>query len=423
MFLSKYNIPIKMNNKIILYNSFNHAICELEKSEYKDLIKKNYNTTLINELIDQGFIVENNDELDILKLNYKYMQFDTTNISLTICPTMDCIFKCPYCFESRKQGNMTAENQKKLIDFVKAKITKQTKTMDVLWFGGEPLMAWSVIENLSEKLMQICNKENISYRAYIISNGYLINNNIINGFIKYKIDGIQITIDGPKEIHDKRRILKNNEGSYDKIVQNIKLLQDSKKIKIDVRINIDKTNENDIVALFDDFSNKKLYDVRFDFGHILNYTDNCKSIACNCLTRKNFSKKVLEYNKILRSYNFYRNKRNDLPEPISIYCGAEKYNAYNIDENLNLYKCWNDMGDKSKSIGKIGDENRTELERKNERDYMLWDPFKSKKCKKCQYLPLCLGGCPFMGKKINRQQCDKWKYIIADMVEEYVKHS
>lgn len=424
MFQSKFNVITKYNDNYIVYNTLNNSIIELNRDEYKKTIndiKKNQLSDVVLKMKEQGMVIDENDELDIMKYNYKCMQYDKLNLSLTICPTMDCIFRCPYCFESRKHGKMTEENQNKLIDFVKANI-KSYKSMDVLWFGGEPLMAFDVIETLSKEFIKICKENNIPYSAYIISNAYLINDNIAKKFVEYKISGIQITIDGPKDIHDTRRVLEKNIGTYDKIVENIKTLQNY-DIRINIRVNIDKTNANNITSLFEDFDKKGLHKVKFDFGHVLAYTENCKAISCTCLTKHNFSKTILNYAQELKKHNFPRNKTKNIPESISIYCDAEKKYAYNIDHELNLYKCWNEVGDPTKTIGKLDEFERTELQRANERKYILWDPFASKKCSKCKYLPLCLGGCPFMGLKLRKNQCDKWKFVIKNIVKEYVNQN
>lgn len=422
MVYSRYNIKIKNNKDFIIYNTFTNAVVELSPIEYRQMLKSvrnNKSTPLTDSLIQQGILVETNNELDIIKYNFKCMQYDNLNLSLTICPTMDCIFRCPYCFESRKNGKMSVENQNKLIEFVKEHI-KNSKAMDVMWFGGEPLMAFDVIENLSEAFMRICKENNVEYTAYIISNGYLLDKEKVEKFVKYNIKGIQITIDGPKEVHDTRRVLEGNKGTYDKIVENIKFLQNY-DIRVNIRVNIDKTNNLNIENLFKDFEEKGLTKVKFDFGHVIDYTENCRAISCNCLTKQQFSKTIMHYSQILKKYNFPRNHKSFLPEPISIYCDAEKMYAYNLDHELNLYKCWNEIGNPTNSIGKLGDINRTEKQRANERKYILWNPFETKKCSKCKYLPLCMGGCPYLGLKTHKNQCDKWKFVINNMLKEYVE--
>ena len=423
MYLSRFNIIHKEKDKVYIYNTLNRAIIELDKKEYATIlrdVKKGTDSELTNSLKAQDFIIDKDDELEIMEFNYKNMQFDTTSLSLTICPTMDCIFRCPYCFESRESGLMTPENQEKLIEYVKERI-KTAKAMNVLWFGGEPLMGWDIVVKLSKEFIKLCKEYNIPYYAYMITNGYLLDDKKAKMFEDLKIEGIQITIDGPKRTHDTRRVLEGNVGTYDVITKNIENLK-KYKINITIRVNIDKTNENDIEELFQDFHNRNFDHVSFSLGHVLSYTENCKGIDCNCLTKPEYSAKINMYNEILKKYNFPKNHKHEIPTPISIYCEAVAMHSCSIDHNLNMYKCWNDIGNKSKSIGKLGSTDRTEAQRAVERKYLLWNPFAQKECKKCKYLPLCFGGCPFMGMKISSHQCDHWKYRVKRIIKDYIEN-
>lgn len=47
------------------------------------------------------------------------------------------------------------------------------QALSVVWYGGEPLLAISIIKRLSLRLIQLCKEANISYSAYMITNGYL----------------------------------------------------------------------------------------------------------------------------------------------------------------------------------------------------------------------------------------------------------
>ena len=76
----------------------------------------------------------------------------------------------------------------------------------------------------------------------MISNGSLLNDTIINDLIKYHVKGIQITLDGPPEVHDSRRVSKNGVFQFNKIIENINKLLQTKKIDVVIRINVDKNN-------------------------------------------------------------------------------------------------------------------------------------------------------------------------------------
>ena len=70
---------------------------------------------------------------------------------------------------------------------------------------------------MSKKFIEICDKYGVRYQANIITNGYLLNKEIVKELEDIHVKHIQVTIDGPKDIHDKRRFLKGKQGTFDKI--------------------------------------------------------------------------------------------------------------------------------------------------------------------------------------------------------------
>jgi uncharacterized protein len=81
-------------------------------------------------------IDEDVDELEILKLRSNVARFRTDFLHLTIMPTLQCNFRCTYCYENFAQGKMSKEIQKGIILWVRKKM-KTLAAMDVGWFGGE----------------------------------------------------------------------------------------------------------------------------------------------------------------------------------------------------------------------------------------------------------------------------------------------
>ena len=68
---------------------------------------------------------------------------------LIIALTMKCNFSGSYCFErDAKSGDMNERTQRQLIDFMSER-AKRCRTIDSQWFGGEPLLLFGTIENLS----------------------------------------------------------------------------------------------------------------------------------------------------------------------------------------------------------------------------------------------------------------------------------
>lgn len=150
------------------------------------------------------------DELKLLKYRNYNGKFSSGALGLVIAPTLACNFACPYCYETPKAGLMDKKVQDSLIEMIEEN-AKNKNNISITWYGGEPLLAKEMIFDFSQRAIEICERENVKYSAYIVTNGYLIDEETIENMKKAKITGAQITVDGPPSIHNKRRILKNSD--------------------------------------------------------------------------------------------------------------------------------------------------------------------------------------------------------------------
>ena len=81
--------------------------------------EKNYDAQLIADMKSSGCLVEDDvDELERLEFYRNLEKYDITSLGLTIAPTLDCNFRCKYCFETHPKGKMSPETQTALINFV-----------------------------------------------------------------------------------------------------------------------------------------------------------------------------------------------------------------------------------------------------------------------------------------------------------------
>ena len=110
-------------------------------------------------------------------------------IGLTICPTMGCNFNCPYCFEDHFARKMSASVQDDVVALAGRMLdASRTKDVHVTWFGGEPLLAPDVIESLSGRLMALAEERGGRYEASIVTNGYLLTQDIADMLGRLKVN-------------------------------------------------------------------------------------------------------------------------------------------------------------------------------------------------------------------------------------------
>ena len=421
---SKYNLIFEHKGKKLAFNSYTCALAEVNEDFLKilDSCQKSKDLEgdeeLINNMKSGNYIVDDDlDETLALKLLNYSGKFKNQGLNLVIAPTLSCNFACPYCFESPTKGVMLPDVQQSVIQLVES-AAKSKSNISITWYGGEPLVAKDIVFSMSEKFIDICRKYGVNYNASIVTNGYLIDDSIVDDMVKCRIFSAQITIDGPEDVHNQRRKLKvdNGQGTFKKIIENIKRLI-SKSIDVSIRINIDKTNATRAEELLDVLKSNGLDKCRINLGHVRPYTTACSSIMPDCFDTQEYANINTKYQAILNSKGFDSSSYPYYPGTKSNYCCADSISSFVIDPLGNMYKCWNDVGNISRKVGNITDENNGLEANPLHIRYMLWSPFDYDECKNCNILPICMGGCPYEGQKQGKPDCEKWKYNLLDTLK------
>lgn len=412
--LSKYNLFAKLPNseQIGCVNLLKgtYAILSLEEAY---LLHNNHN---YEDFIKKGFIV-NYDEQQALEFLARKTCSSSKTLNLTICPTMNCNFNCPYCFEEHRLGRMSKETQNKLLNFIERSVSFiNAQKISVTWFGGEPTLAIEVIDYLSKKIIELCNERKIQYNAVIVTNGYLLTQKMVDNFFKNKITDYQITLDGVDELHDKTRHLVNGWPTFERIIQNLSTLKI--RGKINIRHNVYNDNIKDIESL-----KKYVQNLNKISGNNISYYS---AIATNndvALKKENqidFLKSeefcFIDLNKKIRKLNSYS----------AIYCGAQISNFIVIDELGNLYKCWEDAGNIKNSFGTVDKWNINNPIGSADNPQILINyintggALKDKECQECIWLPVCQGGCPHRILFYNKS-CIPYKDKPEEFVQKFIE--
>ncbi|MBR0062470.1 MAG: SPASM domain-containing protein [Selenomonadaceae bacterium] len=428
MKLSRYNFLRQYDDATIFFNAATCALAVVDENFLRllDDVKnnsydeKNYDAQLIADMKSSGCLVEDDvDELERLEFYRNLAKYDTTNFGLTIAPTLDCNFRCKYCFETHPKGKMTSETQAALIKFVENRL-ERAKNFSLTWYGGEPLLAKEIIWSLSEKFLELCEKFSVDYNAFIITNASLLEDSDVKLFKKYKITGAQITIDGVKEIHDRRRRNVTGESTFDKLIDRANLLLNN-DLSVIVRINVDKENIERVDELLDVLAKKidRRAELKIDFGQVSPFTDICKSIESDCYNNAQFADVMLPlYEKVL-ARGFTVNKMAAYPAPRVNFCCVDYVNSFVVDNHGELYRCWNHVGNLKMSSGNVN--NLSEEFGQNYLSWIQWNPIRHPKCRECACLPICMGGCPDAMRSSDGRQpvCGTVKYNLDKVLSHY----
>lgn len=383
-----------------LFNSRMLSLAILDKDSYGLLQKIKDGTVcaeecldeeILNNLIQGKVLVQDNEDseyISMLRFKRQRQSFTTRTLGMVICPTLACNFACPYCYEHNLPVSfMQADTQVQLVDFINSN-SDGLEGFTINWHGGEPLIGFDTIKSLYSKFDDKV-KLPITHSA-MVTNGYLLTKDICEYLHERHLDYIQITIDGNKDTHNKTRKLKNGQSSFERIIENVDMASElMPNCKIGIRTNIGRGNREEYPSLYRELSDRwRGRNITIQHSFVLdNSLNTCYSKRCaielNTREKNEFD--------IYLAKNGIKSKKSLYPHFDGSFYTCMDNNAYVVDPNGFLYKCWGDVGIENRSIGtlKEGVKNYRIVSQ-----FMIdSDKFSDSKCIECPFLPICDGGC------------------------------
>ncbi len=157
---------------------------------------------------------------------YEGLAFDYKNNSrvikaLCLHVAHTCDLACGYCFagQGRYHGEsalMSLETGKQALDFLIAHSGGRTN-LEVDFFGGEPLMNWEVVKELVAYGRSLEAAHHKKFRFTLTTNGVRLNDDVMD-FANREMHNVVLSLDGRREVHDRFRVTRSGQGSYDTVV-------------------------------------------------------------------------------------------------------------------------------------------------------------------------------------------------------------
>ncbi|MGZ4032979.1 MAG: radical SAM protein, partial [Tumebacillaceae bacterium] len=248
------------NDELVVYNSYTGAVGIVPQDQEAEVIEALKPTSLtqnlngiLQDLREGGLLVPSDeDEFEKAAQLHRETFQATDRLWLIIMPTEECNFRCVYCYEEFKVKEMKPDIREGIKKFV-LKQAANLKYLHVSWFGGEPTEAPEVIVELSKFFLDLCEEYGIAYDSAITTNGYNLKPELARMLIEdCKITFYNITVDGMKEEHDQRRILKGGGETFETIIDNmIKLKATEMEFKVQLRTNFDKHSRDEVPKFMD----------------------------------------------------------------------------------------------------------------------------------------------------------------------------
>ena len=394
---SKHNAIIPYKEKYALYNSFHQRVMFLDPS-LKDILQAaiiegidNLNSihpTFYQYLKEQEYLLETDiDEIEMVKELRHTVDYNNDLFFLTINPSMNCNFKCWYCYETHVKGSSLNETMIDSINkFCTVTFQKDTlKHFTLSFFGGEPLLYFKRdVQPIITHFIKEAATTKVTYDIGFTTNGYLINQDFIDYFKNNRITcALQITLDGYKENHDLVRFVSAKKGSYNQIINNIKLLINN-GFFVRLRVNYTEKNISDTYKIAEEFNDIeteiRAKNLMFDFHRVW---QNDKVDDTDIFLDENVD--------IIRKSGIKVSSKNS-PNNVRDSCYADKLNSAVINYNGDIFKCTARDFTTAKRAGYLSQDGELIWEE----DYLnkrMAAKFHNKPCLSCKIMPICNGGC------------------------------
>jgi uncharacterized protein len=391
------------------------------------LLGRTAKADLLEQLQRRGYLFDTEaDEekaFDNLRAVYeKLLEMQNRRFTFVFNPTYTCNFACTYCFEPeemhRTKSLMTPRQVDLCFEAAHAIIEKRTgepwdqttvpKTIEL--FGGEPFLP--ITRPALECVLSRAREE--GFRVKVISNGYSLHRqrDLIERY-RDVFEFFQITLDGPKRIHDSRRVLMNGKGTFDRIVQNIQMLIDL-GIMVTGRMNVDGANIDAIPESLQYFKERGWFDSGKFYWDLAPVTDHPNSGTNSNLMREhqivasiqemygaaegtptNFQMfRVLRH--VVETLGLV--KKTGDPFPSCHYCEANLFQFYSFGPDGLIYACPESINNPEMAIGRFDPELAIDEEKLHQWDRTI---FTNAKCRECSVAMFCGGGCAYASRRTH----------------------
>lgn len=387
--LSKYTLCFESKDQCYVFNSETLFFSKISKELYVSLLNRDWDAIQEDmEFLKLKRVIVDDNEIDQYYYNtlteFIRDSYASKRLPLIIVPTTCCNFACPYCFEPKKvQKSISQEVEDAIINYIK--MQKDKSMLELIWYGGEPLLRLDIMQRLYARILDECSKDIKSHK--IITNGYLINKSVIKFCSKNNVTHVQVTLDGVKQNHDSTRFSKVNKGAtFEQISANIETLAKAlPALKIHLRVNIDKNNWSDFADLYNYYNSANWGKNVYLYPGILRKESKDNYRYCySCIDTTDIFDLYSKFSKMGINVNFF-------PKLLSKGCMIQRPDSFIIGPEGELYKCMGDVSNPDKVVGNIKELRITNSKLMHRFQYELI-PFDDN-CKKCHVFPICDGGC------------------------------
>lgn len=409
---------------LMLYNSYTGAIAAFSPEESSRVIGlltgpddpvPDDNQALHEDLIQHGFIVDNNvDELRRAQFLHQSMHRQDS-MHLVLLVTEACNFRCNYCYEYFPRGTMKSRVASGLEKYIAAQVNTLNR-LTISWHGGEPLLAPQVIERLSRSFIESCDTNGVIYGAEISTNGYFLDREMFDKLLDWRVERFMVTLDGSAEVHDARRGLTGGGGTFKRIVNNLVSLKEvDRPFEINLRVNFDNSNldavSEFIPVISELFADDERFKVYFRPVGCMGGENDLNLPVCDDITKDT---KIWEFNEQAIAQGLTVSSFiSDILLPTGAVCYAAKPNSLIVGSDGQLYKCSVAIDQENNQLGHIDEDGIMDLDLDKMALWTTSGEETDSNCQSCFFRPSCQGNhCPLYRMRTGNRPCSYEKRQI-----------
>ena len=449
-------VPLAERHEVFLMNTFSDAQL-LVSSDVAGLLDRLARgdtrfdadeRETIQALSENGFVVESRErERHSLRDFFTSVREDTERLKITVLTTLQCNFACDYCFQgdhgdhNKFAAKMTLETAAKVASWIEQRLDEvRPQTFTLTLFGGEPLLNLPAAYDLSERCHALCRERGIEQTISVITNGLLLTPDVVDRLTPYGLAGVKITLDGDRDTHNRMRPLRGRQGTFDRIIENVRRV--AGKVAITIGGNFDESSWESYPALLEFLREQEFADqiARINFKPVIKAPApeqpkglipltvvgaNDKPLGGTCMTiagagASRASTPCDSCHFVDEKMEFLREetRKHGFNTPDGVHmgpCEIHRRHAYTIGPDGSLYACPGFTGDAKESTGHIDRREETWRLAAAERFERL--SAHKDECGDCSFIPVCGGGCSVAAHTelgdMHRSSCHKGSFESA----------
>ncbi len=422
---SRYALLCKLDEDYALFNSATGRFATCDERYANAFETMEGDKEALDELTDAGFLVEDDrDELAEQQRRFLSARTDCDQLFLSLAPTYACNCRCAYCYEQDKlaaKSLMSPEVEDAIFSFVEKRFDATGfSRLFVEWYGGDPQLCLNLVSRISDRLIGFCDAHGVEYDAMMLSNSTRIGEDEADLLLGSRVSSMLITIDGPEDLHNKRRPAVDVDNPYQAIMSAIDALQE-RGIAVSAAMNADKVNMARLGELRRALASRNVSVTPAklnDYAH----TFNCPGEHRFCepgfdlYTHEEFAHANYE---ALAQEGFTAPRLAGMLSASDHFCSGHLESSFVIDAFGDVYKCDGWMGDKSRSLFNLLDwASSSDPDSIAVTDAITFNPLEDPQCRKCNLLPVCWGNCSWERELCN-WPCHPLRYALDRYLRSY----